>query len=135
MRDDNGVVSPEKRELLKKELGDLGWYISALATELGLSMQDIFQHNIDKLFDEYIKNDMENFLSSELYALTIGGICEHCGLMRLSIKKEDGFLYLIAWCYKNSKENSTGKYKIAIINQNNELEYQEDELVKYYEES
>jgi len=91
--------------------------------------------NIDKLFDEHIKNDMENFLSNELYALNVGGVCEHCGLMRLSVKKENDILYLVAWCYKNSKENNTGKYNIAIINENNELEYQENELGKYYEET
>jgi aspartate 1-decarboxylase len=90
--------------------------------------------NIDKLFDEHIKNNMENFLSDEFYGMNLGGICEHCGLSRLTVKKEDDVLYLVAWCYKNSKENNTAKYKIAIINQNNELEYQEDELVKYYEE-
>lgn len=91
--------------------------------------------NIDKLFDEHIKNDMENFLSNELYGLNVGGICEHCGLSRLTVKKENDILYLVAWCWKNSKENNTGKYNIAIINEKNELEYQENELVKYYEET
>jgi len=90
--------------------------------------------NINKLFDEDIKNDMVNFLSNELYCLSPGGICEHCGLVRLSVKKEAGVLYLVAWCWKESKENNTGKYKIAIINKDNELEYQEDELEKYYNE-
>lgn len=90
--------------------------------------------NIDKLFDEHIKNDMENFLSNELYALNVGGICEHCGLMNLSVKKENDILYLVAWCWKDSEENNTAKYNIAIINENNELEYQENELAKYYEE-
>lgn len=50
MRDDGGVVSEEKRELLKKELGDIAWYLAALSTELGLSLEDVFQHNINKLF-------------------------------------------------------------------------------------
>ena len=90
--------------------------------------------NIGKLYDEYIKKDMENFISNELYGLNVGGICEHCGLVRLTVKKEDDTTYLIAWCWKELKENNTGKYKIAIINENNELEYQEDELVRYYEE-
>lgn len=91
--------------------------------------------NINKLFDEHIKNDMINFLSNELYGLNVSGICEHCGLSRLSVKKENDIIYLVAWCYKNSKENNTGMYKIGIINENNELEYQEDELVKYYEDN
>lgn len=50
MRDDNGVVSPEKKELLKKELGDIMWYIAALSTELGIEMDDVAKTNIDKLF-------------------------------------------------------------------------------------
>jgi NTP pyrophosphatase (non-canonical NTP hydrolase) len=37
--------------LLKKELGDILWYIAALSSELGLSMDEIAQENIDKLFD------------------------------------------------------------------------------------
>jgi NTP pyrophosphatase (non-canonical NTP hydrolase) len=50
MRDSDGKVSPETKELLKKELGDVLWYVSALSDELGLRLDDIAQHNIDKLF-------------------------------------------------------------------------------------
>lgn len=50
MRDDNGVISPEKKELLKKELGDIFWYIAALSTEVGLTLEDVAQTNIDKLY-------------------------------------------------------------------------------------
>ncbi len=90
--------------------------------------------NINKLFDEYIKTDMENFLSNEFYGLNVSGICEHCGLSRLTIKKENDIIYLVAWCYKYSKEKNTGKYKIAIINEDNELNYQIDEINKYFNE-
>jgi len=51
MRDSGGKVSEETKELLKKELGDILWYISALSDELGLKLNDIAQHNINKLFD------------------------------------------------------------------------------------
>jgi NTP pyrophosphatase (non-canonical NTP hydrolase) len=51
IRDDAGVVSPDKRENIKKELGDVMWYVSAVATELQLNLQDIAKANIDKLFD------------------------------------------------------------------------------------
>lgn len=50
MRDDDGKVSEEKRELLKKELGDILWYVSALSDELGLKLDEIAEHNIEKLF-------------------------------------------------------------------------------------
>lgn len=49
LRDDGGVVSEEKKEELKKELGDVLWYISQLATELGVSLEDIAQANLKKL--------------------------------------------------------------------------------------
>jgi len=50
MRDDNGVVSQEKKELLKKEMGDVIWYLAALSTELGIELDDVAKTNIDKLF-------------------------------------------------------------------------------------
>lgn len=49
IRDDGGKVSDEKREALKKELGDVLWYVAALCGELKLSMADVAQANIDKL--------------------------------------------------------------------------------------
>lgn len=50
MRDHHGEVTDEFREILKQELGDVLWYISALATELGLNLDDIAQTNLEKLF-------------------------------------------------------------------------------------
>ena len=38
---------------LEKELGDVLWYISAIATGLSLSLDDIAQHNINKLKARY----------------------------------------------------------------------------------
>ena len=49
MRDDEGVITPEKRDELTKELGDVLWYVSALATELGVSLSCIANNNISKL--------------------------------------------------------------------------------------
>ena len=49
IRDDNGIVTPERRALLAKELGDVLWYIAALSTELGLSLEEIASGNLAKL--------------------------------------------------------------------------------------
>jgi len=50
IRDKGGVVDDETREAIKKELGDVLWYVAQLATELGLSMDEIAEKNIEKLY-------------------------------------------------------------------------------------
>lgn len=49
LRDGNGEVSLEKKEEIKKELGDVLWYIANLSKELGLSLEDVAQGNLEKL--------------------------------------------------------------------------------------
>ncbi|MCK9439138.1 MAG: nucleoside triphosphate pyrophosphohydrolase family protein [Patescibacteria group bacterium] len=49
IRDDNGIVSSEKKEEIKKELGDVLWYISQLSTEFGLELEDVASTNLEKL--------------------------------------------------------------------------------------
>lgn len=56
IRDDNGIISEEKKELLKKELGDILWYISNLASELKLSLDDIASSNVEKLLSRQKRN-------------------------------------------------------------------------------
>lgn len=50
IRDKGGKIDDETRELIKKELGDVLWYVSQLATEIGLSLDDVANHNIEKLY-------------------------------------------------------------------------------------
>jgi len=50
MRDHDGKITDEYREILKSELGDVLWYTAALANELKLDLGEIAQANIDKLF-------------------------------------------------------------------------------------
>jgi NTP pyrophosphatase (non-canonical NTP hydrolase) len=50
MRDENGVLTPEKKEELIKEIGDCGWYLSALCSDLDVSLSYCLQKNIKKLF-------------------------------------------------------------------------------------
>ena len=51
LRDQGGNITDANREDLMKELGDVLWYVSAMCSELGLSMEEVAQSNIDKLFD------------------------------------------------------------------------------------
>ena len=49
LRDNNGLASEERVQEIKKELGDVLWYLSQLATEFGLSLEEIAQSNLEKL--------------------------------------------------------------------------------------
>jgi NTP pyrophosphatase (non-canonical NTP hydrolase) len=46
-----GTVSKEDLGELKKELGDVIWYIAVLAHSLGLSLEEVMQLNVQKLQD------------------------------------------------------------------------------------
>jgi NTP pyrophosphatase (non-canonical NTP hydrolase) len=49
-RDKNGVISEEDRQALKGELGDVLWYLTQLCTELNLTLEEVADANIQKLF-------------------------------------------------------------------------------------
>jgi NTP pyrophosphatase (non-canonical NTP hydrolase) len=49
IRDDAGVVTEERRLAMAKELGDVLWYVSQLASELGLELDQIAHANLEKL--------------------------------------------------------------------------------------
>ena len=48
-RDQGGTITDETRGKLKDELGDVLWYISACADELGLTLDEIAAYNVNKL--------------------------------------------------------------------------------------
>jgi len=50
-RDKDGVIAAGDRAALEAELGDVLWYLAQVATELELSLEQIAQHNIQKLLD------------------------------------------------------------------------------------
>ena len=47
----DGVITPDDVIDFKKELGDILWYIALFADSLGISFDDIAQHNLQKLAD------------------------------------------------------------------------------------
>ena len=51
IRDDNNVLTDEKRKQIVDELGDVLWYLSDLCNEMDTTLAQIAQSNIDKLFD------------------------------------------------------------------------------------
>lgn len=64
IRDDGGTIKSERVLEIKKELGDLIWYIAQLATELNLGLDDIAKDNIEKLYSRFdrgaLKGDGDN---------------------------------------------------------------------------
>jgi NTP pyrophosphatase (non-canonical NTP hydrolase) len=58
IRDDDGNVDGEKKEELKKELGDVLWYVAQIATELDISFDEIAKLNIEKLRSRKERNTL-----------------------------------------------------------------------------
>ncbi|MBN2386401.1 MAG: nucleoside triphosphate pyrophosphohydrolase family protein [Anaerolineales bacterium] len=50
-RDKDGAIGEAERQALKGELGDVLWYVAQVCTELGLSLDEVAEHNIAKLYD------------------------------------------------------------------------------------
>jgi NTP pyrophosphatase (non-canonical NTP hydrolase) len=59
IRDDDGVLSGERRAALAKELGDVLWYVAQLATEAGLDLDVVAQDNLDKLLSRRQRNVLQ----------------------------------------------------------------------------
>lgn len=51
IRNDNAEVSPETRDLLKKELGDVLWYLSQMAKAFDIPFNEVAEANLQKLAD------------------------------------------------------------------------------------
>ena len=49
IRDKKGVFDDESKKGLKKELGDVLWYVSNICTEFNFSLDDIALKNLEKL--------------------------------------------------------------------------------------
>ena len=48
-RDKKGVIDDEFIEAVKKEMGDVQWYMARLADQFNIKFEDIFIANVDKL--------------------------------------------------------------------------------------
>ncbi|MBM3181638.1 MAG: nucleotide pyrophosphohydrolase [Chloroflexi bacterium] len=58
-RDKDGQISPETREALKAELGDVLWYLAQTCTELDISLDEAAESNITKLLDRQTRGKIQ----------------------------------------------------------------------------
>jgi NTP pyrophosphatase (non-canonical NTP hydrolase) len=58
-RDKDGQISEETRQALKAELGDVLWYVAQVATELDVSLEEIAEYNIAKLYDRLARGKIQ----------------------------------------------------------------------------
>lgn len=56
LRDNEGKFTTDKCVAIGDEIGDVLWYIAALTRDLGLSLEDIANNNIQKLLDRRARN-------------------------------------------------------------------------------
>lgn len=49
IRDHDGHISPEDRQEILKELGDILWYINAVSHLLGSNIEEVAKNNLDKV--------------------------------------------------------------------------------------
>jgi len=50
LRDKGGKLDEETKADIEKELGDVVWYVAQIATELGISFEQVAGENLKKLF-------------------------------------------------------------------------------------
>lgn len=55
-RDREGIITDDDRMALKKELGDVLWYLTQICTELDLSLEEVAEANLEKLFSRLERN-------------------------------------------------------------------------------
>lgn len=59
IRDDDGVVSEEKKNQIVKEIGDVLWYCAVLLDHLDVSMDDAAEMNLEKLFSRHRRGKLQ----------------------------------------------------------------------------
>lgn len=59
IRDNNGTLTDEQRKAIALELGDVMWYVAALADDLEFSLEEICQMNLDKLTSRLERNKIQ----------------------------------------------------------------------------
>jgi NTP pyrophosphatase (non-canonical NTP hydrolase) len=81
------------RERIREELGDLLWYIAAVATSVNLDLGDVAQHNLERTRDIYPGEPMEKLLA-QVPVLDVGALTTERFPRKLAIyfsEKTDAF--------------------------------------------
>jgi len=60
IRNDGGKLSPKTRKAIAQELGDVLWDLAQLATELRLSLDEIAETNLKKLFSRQARGKINS---------------------------------------------------------------------------
>jgi NTP pyrophosphatase (non-canonical NTP hydrolase) len=58
-RDDEGILTDQRKQDIKKECGDVLWYLSALADECGFTLQEVAEENLAKLLSRQLRNQLQ----------------------------------------------------------------------------
>lgn len=58
VRDNESVITEDMKQDLKKELGDVLWYLAVFADYLGIKLQDVADLNLEKLADRQKRNKL-----------------------------------------------------------------------------
>lgn len=58
LRDKDGMVSDEDKDLIVKELGDTLWYIASISRYLDVPLSEVASGNINKLESRYQRNKL-----------------------------------------------------------------------------
>jgi len=58
IRDDGGNITPEHIEAIAFEIGDIMWYMASLCDNLGISLEDVANKNINKLKSRRDRNTL-----------------------------------------------------------------------------
>ena len=59
LRDKGGYFDHDSRAAIRKELGDVLWYVSQIASELRFDLDLIAQENLDKLNDRMLRGKIK----------------------------------------------------------------------------
>lgn len=54
VRDREGIATNDDIDYIRLELGDVLWYVAKFCNELGLTMDEVFQANVDKINDRRV---------------------------------------------------------------------------------